>query len=331
MDISELILSGDVRGLARAITLVENEASEAVDIIRSIYPRTGQAHVIGVTGAPGVGKSTLVDRLAIEFRKAGLGVGIIAVDPTSPFTGGALLGDRLRMQDSTADPGVYMRSLATRGHLGGLSRATGDVIRLLDAFGKEIVLVETVGAGQSEVDIMKYAHTTVIVLAPGLGDEIQAIKAGIMEIGDVFAVNKADREGAERTVAELEMMLDLGGDGARARDGGGRAEGAEAASRWRPAVVRTIARDGTGIADLAGKIQDHLAHLRQGPGWQARARQRGETELREIIAQRVVGEVVDRAGRNGLWEAMVDGLAERRIDPYTAAERILARLREHGL
>jgi len=202
--------SGDRRALARAITWVENEAPEAKDLIRATYPLTGKAHIVGITGPPGAGKSTLVDRIASEYRKQGRSVGIVAVDPTSPFSGGAILGDRIRMQRTLADPGVFMRSLASRGHLGGVSIATGDVVSLLDAFGFDIVIVETVGAGQSEVEIMELAHTTCVVLIPGAGDDIQAIKAGILEIGDVFAVNKADRDGADRTVTEIEMMLDLG-------------------------------------------------------------------------------------------------------------------------
>lgn len=202
--------SGDRRALARAITWVENGAPEAKDLIRDTYPLTGKAHIIGITGPPGAGKSTLVDRIASEYRKLGKSVAIAAVDPTSPFSGGAILGDRIRMQRTLADPGVFMRSLATRGHLGGVSIATGDVVNLLDAFGFDVVIVETVGAGQSEVEIMELAHTTCVVLIPGAGDDIQAIKAGILEIGDVFAVNKADRDGAERTVTEIEMMLDLG-------------------------------------------------------------------------------------------------------------------------
>lgn len=213
MELEELLTRfqrGDRRALARAISWVENGAPESAGLIRATYPQTGRAHVVGITGPPGAGKSTLVDRLAGQYRRMGRSVGIIAVDPTSPFTGGAILGDRIRMQRTLADPGVFMRSLASRGHLGGISLATGDVVGLMDAFGFAVVLVETVGAGQSEVEIMGLAHTTCVVLIPGMGDDIQAIKAGILEIGDLFAVNKADRDGADRAVTEIEMMLDLG-------------------------------------------------------------------------------------------------------------------------
>jgi len=209
-DIIQRFLGGDRRALARAITWVENGAPEAGALIQASYGRTGRAHVVGITGPPGAGKSTLVDRLAAYLRGQGKSVAIVAVDPSSPFTGGAILGDRIRMQRTLSDPGVFMRSLASRGHLGGISVATGDVVGLMDAFGFDVILVETVGAGQSEVEIMQLAHTTVVVLIPGMGDDIQAIKAGILEIGDVFGVNKADREGADKTVLELEMMLDLG-------------------------------------------------------------------------------------------------------------------------
>ncbi len=210
MEILDRFLAGDRRALARAITWVENGAAEAYELIRHLYPRTGQAHIVGITGPPGAGKSTLVDRLAGYFRSQGKSVAIIAVDPSSPFSGGAILGDRIRMQRSLSDPGIFMRSLASRGHLGGVSTATSDVVTLMDAFGFEVILVETVGAGQSEVEIMGLAHTTVVVMVPGLGDDIQAIKAGILEIGDVFAINKADRDGADKTATEIEMMLDLG-------------------------------------------------------------------------------------------------------------------------
>ena len=242
MELLQRFAAGDKRALARAITLVENGAPEAPGIMREIFAKTGNAHVVGVTGAPGVGKSTLVDRLAVEYRGRGRTVGIIAVDPTSPFTGGAVLGDRIRMQKGAADEGVFIRSLAARGHLGGVSLATGDVIKVMDAFGMDMVIVETVGAGQSEVDIMGLVHTTLVVTIPGMGDDIQAIKAGILEIGDLFVVNKADRDGADRTVMELEVMLDMNPH----------------QGPWRPPVLKTTARDNVGISDLVDGIERHL-------------------------------------------------------------------------
>ncbi|HEY8348028.1 MAG TPA: methylmalonyl Co-A mutase-associated GTPase MeaB [Symbiobacteriaceae bacterium] len=217
MDVTTLLerfKAGDRRALARAITWVENGAPEAGELLRATFPDTGKAHVIGITGPPGAGKSTLVDKLAVHLRQRGKSVAIVAVDPSSPFSGGAILGDRIRMQRSVGDQGIFMRSLASRGHLGGLSVATADVVGLLDAFGFDTIIVETVGAGQSEVEIMELAHTTCVVMIPGMGDDIQAIKAGILEIGDVFAINKADREGADRAVSEIEAMLDLGHMGA---------------------------------------------------------------------------------------------------------------------
>jgi LAO/AO transport system kinase len=228
MDLVERILKGDTRSAARLISLVENGSGEATAALKALYPHTGRAYVIGVTGPPGSGKSTLTDQITAQLRRMEKSVGVIAVDPTSPFTGGAILADRIRMQRHSLDREVFIRSMATRGHLGGLSRATNDVVDVLDAMGKDFVIIETVGVGQDEVDIVRTAHTTLVVAVPGLGDEIQAIKAGIMEIGDVFVVNKADREGAERTVLEIEIMLEHG----------------ESDSGWRPRVFKTVASRG---------------------------------------------------------------------------------------
>ncbi len=305
------LLAGDRRALARLITIVENRGPEARAIMKEVYRHTGKAHLIGITGSPGVGKSTLVDALTAELRKAGKTVGIIAVDPTSPFTGGAILGDRIRMQGVGLDEGVFIRSLATRGHLGGLSRATSDVIRLMDAFGKDIVIIETVGAGQAEVEIVKLAQTTIVVTVPGLGDDVQAIKAGILEIGDLFVVNKADHEGADRAVNELELMLSLDPE-----QGG-----------WRPPIVRTIARDGTGLPELAEKVGAHLDHLRESGRLAEKNQATSQSELREIVTARAGARILGAATASGLLPEMVARVASREVDPYSAAEEIL---RRHG-
>jgi len=356
---------GDRRALARAITWVENGAPDAGELIRSTFPSTGRAHVIGITGPPGAGKSTLVDRLAARFRELNQSVAIVAVDPTSPFSGGAILGDRIRMQRTLSDPGVFMRSLASRGHLGGISIATGDVVGLLDAFGFDVILVETVGAGQSEVEIMELAHTTAVVLIPGMGDDIQAIKAGILEIGDVFAVNKADREGADRTVLEIEMMLDLGhmgeaginrwegvaqvGAGALQRlDRAGHHSAADlrgafaatasarhAADRhgtaspgdvsWRPPVVRTIAKDGQGVEDLVGRMLEHLQFLKETGRWEQLKQSDAAAKLRELVTLRAARTVLDRAASAGDLDRLTHAVASRATDPYSAAEEVLQR------
>ena len=229
--------NGSRRALARAITIVEDERDGFEDVMKEIYHHTGRAQVIGITGAPGAGKSTLSDALIKQFRKQGKTVGIVAIDPTSPFSGGAILGDRIRMNDLTLDKGVYIRSMGTRGSLGGLSRKTADAVKLMDAFGLDVILIETVGVGQSEVDIVKNADTTLVVLVPGLGDDIQAIKAGILEIGDVFCINKCDRDGADRLNVEIEMMLDLG-----------------EAQNWRPPIERTIANKDQGVAEVVAAL-----------------------------------------------------------------------------
>lgn len=358
---------GDRRALARAITWAENGTPEAVELIRATFPLTGRAHVIGITGPPGAGKSTLVDRVAGQFRKRGKSVGIIAVDPTSPFSGGAILGDRIRMQRTLSDPGVFMRSLASRGHLGGVSVATSDVVGLLDAFGFEVVIVETVGAGQSEVEIMELAHTTCVVLIPGMGDDIQAIKAGILEIGDVFAVNKADRDGADRTVTEIEMMLDLGhmGEGGinrwDAQPAGASADAMHRLDRaghhsaeetgtagsymtqaarhaadrhgtanpgdisWRPPVVKTVAKDDQGIEPFVARMEEHLAFLQETGRWEQLKRRDAVAKLRELIGGRAARTVLKRAAEAGDLERVTRSVADRVLDPYTAAEEILVK------
>lgn len=339
MELLDRFINGDRRALARVISLVENGAPQAREILKTLYPRTGQAHIIGFTGAPGVGKSTLVNRVIELYRGKGKRVGVVAVDPSSPFTGGAILGDRIRMQGARLDEGVFIRSLATRGHLGGLSQATGDVAKVLDAAGFPIILVETVGTGQSEVEIMRLAHTTVVVLAPGMGDDIQVIKAGILEIGDVFAVNKADREGTDRTVMELEMMLDLAekGKGPRDHDQGHQPLAGDSAKipseetgkpafvSWRPPIIKTVARDGVGIEELLGALESHLSSLKSAGRWDALRQAMGEEELLKTATELAGRLIRSRAEENGYLRTLVAAVARREMDPFTAAEEVLRR------
>jgi LAO/AO transport system kinase len=309
-DLVEGVLAGRPRAVARAISGAENNSGRWADLLAGIYPHTGRALVVGVTGAPGAGKSTLVDRLAAFYRAEGHKVGIVAVDPSSPFSGGAILGDRIRMKSLATDPGVFIRSMATRGNLGGLARATGDAVAVLDAAGYARVIVETVGVGQDEVDIVKTADVSVVVLVPGMGDDIQAIKAGIMEIGDVFAINKADREGVLRTEKELEALLSLGhrGDG------------------WSPPIVRTVATSDEGTAALARAIDSY----REFRGEHAerfaerRARVAGQRVL-EIVRERLVREAL-AALPAGEFDRLTAAVADRTRDPYSAAEDIVRRV-----
>jgi LAO/AO transport system kinase len=306
--LSDRVLAGDARALAKAITLLENEAPEGAELIRRVFGRTGQAYLIGVTGPPGAGKSTLVDRLTAEIRRTGRTVGVVAVDPTSPFSGGAILGDRVRMQAHAGDAGVFIRSMATRGQLGGLARATGEAALVLDAAGKAIVLIETVGVGQDEVDIVRTADVSVVTVVPGTGDDVQALKAGIMEIADIFVVNKADREGADRTVASIESMLAL-----QTFEPGA----------WRPPVVKTEATTGRGVAELLETIERFREHTRGTQG--ARRRARADFRLRELLAHRFLQHLDARVLEAGEFDRILDSIAAREVDPYTAAERIFAR------
>ncbi len=324
------VLSGDRRAIARLITLIENDGAQAREMLAALFPHTGQAHVVGITGAPGTGKSTLVNELAKAYRKKDPApcVGIIAVDPTSPFSGGALLGDRIRMRDLSGDPGVFIRSMATRGGLGGLARATSDAVKVLDAAGYEIILVETVGAGQSEVDIAKAAHTTVVVEAPGLGDDIQAIKAGILEIADVFAVNKADREGAEHSVMALEMMLNLNHASRPILHHGRLMQiespptPADEAATWRPPICKTIATRGEGVPALLEAVKTHRAHLEETHTLNLRERARVEDELYAILGHLLMHRLMARVPPNEL-EQVINRIVARELDPYTAAETLL--------
>lgn len=309
MDLVDRLLSGDRRAAAQLVTLMEDGGPLAREAIASIYPHTGHAHVVGVTGSPGTGKSTLVYELAKEFRQRGRTVGIVAVDPTSPFSGGALLGDRIRMQKLSTDEGIFIRSMASRGHLGGLARATGDAVKVLDAFGRDTIMVETVGAGQSEVEIARAAHTVIVVDAPGLGDDIQAIKAGLFEIADIFVVNKADRDGADRTLLTLQMMLDMN-------------EGCDDHS-WRPPIVKTIALQGEGSAQVADAVEGHLAYLKESDQLRIRSMRLAEEELRRILGQELLARLLDEI-REEQYEFLTKEVAERELDPYTAADNLLA-------
>ncbi len=302
------MLAGDPRAMARAISLIEDEAASATDLLRTIFPRTGRAYLIGVTGPPGAGKSTLVDRMTQELRARGKTVGVVAVDPTSPFSGGAILGDRVRMQAHAGDPGVFIRSMATRGHLGGLARATYEVALVLDASGKDVVLIETVGVGQDEVDIVRTADVSVVTLVPGAGDEVQALKAGIMEIADVFVVNKADRDGADRTVASIESLLALESYPPEA---------------WRPPILKTQATSGAGVPELLDTIDRF--HARAGQDVNARRRTRSEYRLRELLADRFLDYVSREVLGDGEFAALLERIAGRSVDPYSAANEILAR------
>jgi LAO/AO transport system kinase len=299
------VLAGQARPIGRAISEVERDSGAVPDILRLLFARTGRARILGITGPPGAGKSTLVQRLAQAYRKRGQRVGIVAVDPSSPFTGGAILGDRIRMGEIYTDPGVFIRSMATRGALGGLARATSDAVDVLDAAGFDVVLVETVGVGQDEVDIVRAADTTAVVLVPGQGDDIQAIKAGILEIADVFIVNKAEREGSDRAVAELAMMLDL-----------------SAEKTWRPPIVKTSAPSGSGVAEALDALERHGDFLRQSGEGAARRALRARSRLLSLLGEKFRRAVEERAlAPDGLEEA-VQSVLERQEDPYSAADRL---------
>jgi LAO/AO transport system kinase len=354
LDLVEPLLAGNRRALARAISHVENEAAGAQHLLAALYPHTGRAHIVGITGAPGTGKSTLVNALARAYRAQGRTVGVVAIDPTSPFSGGALLGDRVRMRDLSGDPGIFIRSMATRGSLGGLARATSDVLIVLDAAGFDRILVETVGVGQAEIDIASAAHTTVVVEAPGLGDEVQAIKAGVLEIADLFAVNKADRDGADHTVMALQMMQGLapplGGHGDAATERRGETEkavtmspqhhvtasihpratlqpGVQPDGSWLPPITKTVAVRHEGVDVLCDWIERHAGYLRETGHLSRREVIRATAALNAILADRLMAALlasqpVDSSGA-ALVPRLAAAIARREIDPYTAADQVL--------
>ena len=304
----ESLRSGDVRALARAISLVENRTPGWSDLLKALFPHSGQARVIGMTGAPGAGKSTLVDHLARFYRKQNDTVGIVAVDPTSPYTGGAILGDRIRMQEHFADPGIYIRSMATRGSLGGLARTTADVTTVLDASGRDVILVETVGVGQDEIDIVRLADITVVILVPGMGDDVQTIKAGIMEIADIFVINKSDREGAERVEREIRALQSL----ALRNDG------------WTPPIVKTVASDGTGIDDLAAAIAGYVAYLQKENLALKKSMQNWQQRLVEMLRDVMLEKARAQLG-DGNMAMLAMEVAEHKRDPYTLVEELAAK------
>jgi LAO/AO transport system kinase len=314
MSIVKDVLTGDRLALARLLTQVENETPTGQAALNDLYPHTGQAHLIGITGSPGTGKSSLVNHLARSLRQkdAHRRVAIVAVDPSSPFTGGALLGDRVRMRDLAGDSGVFIRSMAARGALGGLSRSTAAAVQVLDAAGFEIILIETVGAGQSEVDIARLAHTTVVVEAPGLGDDIQAIKAGILEIADILVVNKADRAGAENTERALKAMLELANPG---RKGDGE-------QAWKPRVLRTIASQGEGIEELVSALFDHADYLKRTTAWQQRERERIQNNLANLLQSTLVTRWQQQVPPDH-YDQVLQRLYRREISPYQAVDLLI--------
>ena len=303
--------NGDTRALSRAISTVENRSPGWAELLKALFPQTGRARILGLTGAPGAGKSTLVDQLAKHYRKENRTVGIIAVDPTSPYTGGAILGDRIRMQDHFSDPGIYIRSMATRGSLGGLARATADVTTVLDASGRDLIMIETVGVGQDEIDIVRLADVTVVILVPGMGDDVQSIKAGIMEIADIFVINKSDREGAERVEREIRALQSL----------------AARSDHWTPPIVKTVASEGIGIKELVVAIAEYEAYLKKENlaiqhsinNWQ----QRLVEMLRDALLDKARGELGDADLARYAAE-----VAEHQRDPYTLVEEIVGRVRK---
>jgi LAO/AO transport system kinase len=310
-NIVERLLNGDRRALARMVTLIESEAPASHRYLAELHQHAGNAHIVGVTGAPGAGKSTLVTRMVRELRKKDAKVGVVAIDPSSPFSGGAILGDRIRMMELAGDPNVFIRSMASRGNLGGLSASTRDVVRAMDAAGYDPIIIETVGTGQAEVEVMRTAQTVLVVVAPGMGDDIQAIKAGILEIADIFVVSKADKPSADQTVAELSMLLSLDSN----RRGAG----------WRIPIVKTSSLKEQGIEQLINAIRQHRQYLRESNTFADRAQRQVRSELQALILH-AVGDALNAEVSEEEWKTLIDAINERKIDPYTIASELQARI-----
>ncbi|RJS77090.1 methylmalonyl Co-A mutase-associated GTPase MeaB [Candidatus Bathyarchaeota archaeon] len=300
------VLAGNKRSIAKAITLIENNDPEAKKLLAHVYSHTGKAHIIGITGPGGSGKSTLIEKIVREYRRNGKKVGVIAVDPTSPFTGGAFLGDRIRMQELSTDEDVFIRSMATRNYLGGIARATKDAVKVLDASGKDVIIVETVGAGQSEVEIIKIADSVVVIHAPGLGDEIQAIKAGLMEIADIFVVNKADRENADKAVIDIQSMLQLNNK----------------EKAWKPPIIKTVALTGEGVTELIEKLEEHRKFLEKEKA-RKKSLSKAEAELVEAIKEQTANSIIEKLRKEGTLEEVLQKIVKKEIDPVSAAEKLL--------
>lgn len=309
MTLTERILQGEIRATARLLRDIDDGIGSAVAELKELYPHTGRAFILGITGPPGAGKSTLTDKIITAYRRRGLKVAIVAIDPTSPFTGGAILGDRIRMNRHATDDGVFIRSLGTRGHLGGLTRSTNDIVSVFDAAGWDVIIIETVGVGQDEVDIVRVAHTSLVVMVPGLGDDIQAIKAGILEIGDLFVVNKADRPDADRAVRDLEMMLEMN----HPPQGG-----------WWPPVLRCVAPKGEGVAELVEKIEKHRLFLQSSEQMERFERNKSALRFETLLRDQLYNRVHTHISASGALAAVIEAISRRELDPYSAVETILA-------